>query len=366
MDRNKLLQQTSLLGIIINLVLAVIKVLLGLFTKSMAIISEGINNATDIFSSLLALIGSKLANKHPDEKHPFGYGRIEYLTSLAISVIVLVTGIEVLISSVKAIFNKPTLNVSYISLIVIAISAIVKYVYGAYAVSVGKKIESGALIGVGQDSKNDTFLSVITIVSSTVFIIAKINIDAYAGIIISIVILKAGIGILLDTMSELIGRPGKYELAQKIYKKVFDCDIILNAADMMLHNYGPDQYSGSVNIEIDHEKSVGEIYEKIHKLQVDIMHEDKVTMVFGIYAVDNDHEETKKIRTYVANFVKENEHIKNFHAIYLEPHTKNIYCDLVVDYKLKEWDDLKKKFIDYMKKFYSDNNIILTIETEFV
>lgn len=365
-DRKKLIQNTSLLGIFMNIALATVKIILGTVARSQAIIAEGINNATDIGSALFTLIGSKLAGLHPDEKHPFGYGRIEYLTSLVISIIILVTGIETTISSVKLIFNPNTLNISYISLIIIAATAIVKIIYGNFAIKVGKETDSSALVGVGLDSRNDSILSVITIISSLVFLIFGISIDAYAGILISLLIIKGGLGILKDTLSELIGRPGEEELAKNLYDIIRKSPSVLNAADMMLHNYGPGQYSGSVNIEIDHEKSVGDLYDEIHKLQLDIMHSYNVTMVFGIYAVDNDHADAKKVRDDVYEFTKNKENIKNFHAIYLDNENNKIYCDLVVDYKLKSWSPLKKEFLDYMNEKYPDKSVELTIETEFV
>ncbi len=135
---------------------------------------------------------------------------------------------------------------------------------------------------------------------------------------------------------------------------------------MKLHNYGPEAWTGSVNVEIDHETTVGEAYQFIHALQLRIMHEYDVTMVFGIYAVDNDHEESKALRKYISQFVREHKHVKNFHAIYLEPDTDRIYCDLIVDYEIKDWDALREEFMGYMREEYPDNDIMLTIETEFV
>ena len=135
---------------------------------------------------------------------------------------------------------------------------------------------------------------------------------------------------------------------------------------MMLHDYGPDRYSGSVNIEIDHKRSIGEVYEEIHRLQLRIMEEYHVTMVFGIYAVDEDTAAIVDIRRYIGKFVRVNEHVKSFHALYLSKETGTLYCDLIVDYALRDWEELRKSFVEYMKKQYSEYEISLTIETEFV
>ncbi len=366
LSRNTIITQTSWLGILANVLMAIVKIIIGVLTSSIAIISEGVNNATDSLTAVIALIGTKLANKHPDKKHPFGYRRIEYLTGLVIATIIVVTGIEMLTTSTKIIFNPTKLSISYISLIIIAISAIIKFTLGTYTIKIGKKVNSIALEAVGIDGRNDSFISIITIVSALFFLILNISIDAYAGIIISILIIKSGFNALKDTISELLGRPGQKELADKIYKEIHNTKEIINAADMMLHNYGPNTWSGSVNVEVDHAKTVGEIYQVIHKLQLKIMHEYKVVMVFGIYAVDHDHEDVKTIRQDIDIFVSKNKHIKSIHAMYLDPQTNKIYCDFVVDYDLKDWNTLKENFLEYMAKKYPNNEIELTIETEFV
>ena len=365
-NREDIISVTSGLGIVVNVILALTKVMIGVLASSIAIISEGVNNAADSLSALLALVGTKLAQKHPDEKHPFGYGRIEYLISLIISVLILVTGIEMLISSVKLIRNPEELNISYLALVIVAGSAVVKFILGIYTIKMGKKADSGALIGVGVEGRNDSFASVITIVSSLIFLIFHISVDAYAGILVSLLILKAGFELLRDTVSDLLGRPGEHELAVELYKEIRKTDGIITAADMMLHNYGPDAWSGSVNVEIDHNRTVGEVYNFLHELQLRIMHEYKVTMVFGVYAVDYDHPKMKELRKKIGVFIRERELVKSYHAVYLSEMDKKLYCDFIVDYKLQDWDVLEKEFVQYINGYYPEYEVELTIETEFV
>lgn len=365
-SREGIIAATSGLGIVVNVMIALLKVVIGAMASSIAIVSEGVNNAADALTSVLTLVGTKLAAKHPDEKHPFGYGRIEYLTSLIIATLILVTGTEMLSSSVKLVFHPEEMSISYISLIIVAVSAVIKFFLGVYTIKMGKKADSGALEAVGIDCRNDSFVSIITIISAVIFLVFHLSIDAYVGIFTSIIIIKAGVEVLRDTISELLGKSGDEELAKKLYKEIRSTKGIVNAADMMLHNYGPDAYSGSVNVEIDQAKTVGEIYQFLHKLQLRIMHEYKVVMVFGIYAVDNDHDEVRELRKRVSQYVSKAEHVKSFHAVYLEPDTNKLYCDLVVDYQLRDWDALKKDFFTYLKGFYPEKEIELTIETEFV
>lgn len=365
-SREGVVVATSALQILANLILAGVKIIIGAAVSSIAIISEGINNATDSASSLLAIVGTKLSGKHPTKKHPFGFGRIEYLTSLVISVLILVTGAELLISSVKLIFEPAELSVSYVTLIIIAASAVVKLILGSYTIREGKRVDSGALIAVGTDCRNDSVISAVTIVSSLVFLLFRFSIDAYAGVFTSLFVLKAGFDVLKDTVSDLLGQAGKAELAENLYKVIRAEPVVLNAADMMLHNYGPDSYSGSVNIEVDHGKTIGEIYAAIHALQLKIMHEYNITMVFGMYAVDQDHEEIREIRKNIAAFVRAREHVISYHALYIDPENGDLYCDLVVDYDLRDWDTLRRDFTEYMAGLYPDNRLELVIETNYV
>lgn len=364
--REGIITTTSGIGIIANLFIALTKIVIGLLASSIAIISEGANNAADVLSSVMTLIGAKLAQKHPDEKHPFGYGRIEYISGLVIAVVILVTGIEMLISSVRLVFTPEEISVSYLALATVAFSAVIKFFLGSYTIKMGKKAASGALEAVGTDCRTDSFASIITIVSAVVFIAFQWNIDAYAGVITSLLIIKAGYDALMGTLGDIIGRPGDEELAAQIYKEVRGTDGILAAVDMMLHNYGPDAWSGSVNVEIDHDKTVGEIYQFLHELQLRIMREYHVVMVFGVYAVDLDGNSSKELRKNILNFTTKKEYVKSFHAVYIDEKSNDIYCDFIVDYKLRDWEGLQEEFSEYMSRLYPEKNVILTIETEFV
>ena len=347
-SRQERIIRTSLIGILVNLLIAAVKIVIGTLASSIAIVSEGINNATDAGSSFLTYVGTKLSGKHPDEKHPFGYGRIEYLTGMVVGILILYAGISMLM------------------VLIVAGTAVTKFCLGMYTIKIGKSVESEVLLAVGEDGRNDSFFSGLTILSSVIFLFTGFSLDAYAGIVFSFVVIKSGVDALKNTASDLIGRSGKEELARQLYKEIRATDGVISAIDMMLHDYGPDRYSGSVNIEIDHKRSIGEVYEEIHRLQLRIMEEYHVTMVFGIYAVDEDTSSVVDIRRYIGKFVRVNEHVKSFHALYLSKGTNTLYCDFIVDYALRDWEGLRKSFTDYMKKQYPEYEISLTIETEFV
>ena len=357
---------TSTLGVVVNLLISGLKILVGALTSSIAIVSEGVNNASDALTSFLSLVGAKLAEKRPDEKHPFGHGRIEYLTSLAIAVVILVAGVEMLVGSVKLIIKPEPLSITYVSMLLVGGTAVVKYILGVYTMRTGKKVDSGSLVAVGLDCRNDAFISLLTIVSCLIFIVFHRSIDAYVGVFMSLVVVKAGVGVLRGSVDDLLGGPGKKELAARLYREILAEPGIVNAADMTLHNYGPNAWTGSVNVEIDHAKTVGEVYQFLHRLQLRVMREHRVSLVFGVIATGIDHQENVDLKKVVDKFVDAHEHVKSSHALYFDVDANTIYCDFVVDYLLKDWEALRREFLDYIQPLYPDKEIVLTIETEFV
>lgn len=357
---------TSALGLLLNLPVAVVKIILGLLSSSLAILSEGAHNAADAATSLLAIVGTKLANRRPTKKHPFGFGRIEYLTGLVISVLILVTGFEFILSAVEQIRHPVTTSIAPVSLLIVAATAFLKLALGLYTIRTGKRVDSSALVALGTENRNDFLMSTVTILSALVYIIFGISVDAWAGLFIAVLIIKAGLELLLETLDDLLGTTPDKDLADRLYKEIRTCPPVLNAADMCLHNYGPDRYTGSVNLELAHDMSVEDVYSAIHELQLRIMHEYGVTMVFGIYAVDNTGEESRKLRACVAQFVRRTEHVKSYHALFKSEKERRIYCDFIVDYELRDWESVERAFSVYMAEEYPGYDVELTVETEYI
>ena len=200
-SREKQIVNISILGIITNLILAGIKIIIGITSGSIAITSDAVNNLTDSSSSLITIIGTKLAQKNPDKNHPFGFGRIEYLTSMIIGIIVLVTGFEIIISSVKGIFYPNAVDYNLLIVFVLFITVVVKTFLSIYIEKQGKKLNSGALVASGKESKNDAIISIVTIISAIIYMITKFSIDSYAGLFISIFVLKTGFEVQIGRAS---------------------------------------------------------------------------------------------------------------------------------------------------------------------
>jgi len=365
-SREGVVVTTSALGLLVNLPVAVVKIIIGLLSSSLAILSEGAHNAADAATSLLTIVGVKLAGRRPTRKHPFGFGRMEYLTALVIAGLILFTGVEFLLSAVEQIRHPVATDISSASLLILACSAVIKLALGLYTMRVGKSVDSAALVALGTESRNDCLMSGVTILSAIVYIMFGISVDAWAGLLIAALIIKAGLSLLLETLGDLLGRTPDKDLADRLYKEIRACPMVINAADMCLHNYGPDNYQGSVNLELAYDRSVEEVYSTIHELQLRIMHEYGVTLVFGIYAVDNVSPDSRALRACVAQFVRQTEHVESYHALFKSEKEKRIYCDFIVDYELRDWECVERAFAAYMAGQYPGYDVELTVETEYI
>ena len=204
-SREKIIVRTSVIGIIANVFLAAFKAVIGLMSSSIAIIMDAVNNISDAGSSLITIIGTKLAGREPDKKHPFGYGRVEYLSAMVISVIVLYAGVTSLVESIKKIITPDVPDYSTVSLIIVGAAVVVKIVLGRYVKSVGKKVNSASLVNSGEDATLDSVISASTLVAAAIFLIFNISLEAWLGAIISLVIIKSGFEMIKETISQILG-----------------------------------------------------------------------------------------------------------------------------------------------------------------
>ncbi|WP_288223453.1 cation diffusion facilitator family transporter, partial [uncultured Anaerococcus sp.] len=225
--------------------LAAIKAIVGLASNSIAIILDAVNNIADAGSSLITIVGTKLAAKDPDKEHPFGYGRVEYLSAMIISVIVLYAGITSLVEAIKKIMNPAIPTYTTPSLIIVGVAVVVKIILGSYVKNVGLKVNSDSLVNSGEESKLDSIVSASTLVAAAIFIFFGLSLEAYLGAIISVIIIKSGIDMIRNTISQLLGERNDPELAREVRKTVEDFPGVEGAYDLVLNNYGPDTWNGS-------------------------------------------------------------------------------------------------------------------------
>ena len=363
-ERRKRIVAVSIIGIVTNLLLGGLKAVLGILSGSIALVSDALNNITDSSSSLITIIGTKLAGKAPDKQHPFGHGRTEYLTSLLIGGIVFITGFQSLISSAKAIFNKEEMSTSIVTAIMIIATIVAKIILGTFTENSGKKYNSGALIASGADAKNDAIISVVTLISTLIYMFVKISIDGIAGIIISIFILKTAYEVLSDTIKKILGERVDGEIVRGIKEIARNTEGVINCFDLILNDYGPDFYTGSINVEIEDDRSIGEMYPILHEAQTKIYNKYNVFLVFGFYSVDVDDDRYVKIKSLLKNYKERERHIINYHGIVIDDKDKTIYCDITRDFDIKS-ETVMENVNRILKEEFPQYNIHVNIDTEF-
>ncbi len=365
-QREKTIVRTSIIGIVANVFLAAFKAVIGLASNSIAIVMDAVNNISDAGSSLITIIGTKMAGRQPDKKHPFGYGRIEYLSAMIISVIVLYAGITSLIESVKKIINPDTPDYSVVSLVIVAVAVVVKIVLGQYVKSVGKKVNSSSLVNSGEDASLDSVISASTLLAAGIFLFFHISLEAWLGAIISLVIIKSGFEMLKETISQILGERNDPDLARSIKETVTSFPDVQGAYDLVLNNYGPDAWNGSVHIEVPDTYSADRLDQLIRSIQVKVYEEYRVILTaIGVYSVNTKDEYIIEAKKRVTEIVFSHPHVLQMHGFYMDKEKKTMRFDLVLSFDSPDRTKAFKDIHDDVQKEYPDYTLQMAMDTDF-
>ena len=366
MSREKTIVRTSIIGIIANVFLAAFKAVIGLMTNSIAIVLDAINNISDAGSSLITIIGTKLAGREPDKKHPFGYGRIEYLSAMIISVIVLYAGITSLVESVKQIVHPETPDYNTVSLIIVAVAVAVKILLGRYVKSVGVKVNSDSLINSGEDATLDSVISASTLVAAGIFLIFHISLEAWLGAVISLVIIKSGIEMLRDTISQILGEKNDPELARSIKKTVVSFPEVQGAYDLVLNNYGPDTWNGSIHIEVPDTYSADRLDQLIRDIQTAVYKQHQVILTaIGVSSMNTRDEEIIETQKKVREIVFSHQYVKQMHGFYLIRDQKAMRFDIVVSFDAEDRKAVYEEVLADVQQAFPDYTLQVAMDTDF-
>ena len=356
-DREKTIVRTSVIGIIANVLLAAFKAAVGIISNSIAVTLDAVNNLSDALSSVITIIGAKLGAKKPDKKHPLGYGRIEYLSSMIVAAIVLYAGITSLVESVKKIIHPEAADYGMVSLIIIAVAIIVKLLLGRYVKKQGEKVNSGALVASGKDASFDAILSASVLASAIVFLVWGISLEAYVGVIISIVIIKAGIEMMIETLNDIIGQRGDAEMSKQIKRLVNEEPEVRGAYDLNLFNYGPDKYYGSVHMELPDTMTVNEVDVLTRKIQLKVYQETGVILTgIGVYSYNTSNDEAAEIRNTVQHTILSHDWALQMHGFYVDTINKTMRFDVVVSFDIDHKEALEI-MTGEVKKLYPDYDV---------
>ena len=365
-SRERAIVRTSIIGIAANVLLAVFKAAIGLMSNSIAIVMDAVNNISDAGSSLITIIGTKLAGREPDKKHPFGYGRIEYLSAMIISLIVLYAGITSLTESVKKIIDPDTPDYSTVSLIIVGTAVAVKIILGRYVKAVGKKVNSSSLINSGEDATLDSIISASTLVAAAIFLIFGISLEAWLGAIISLLIIKAGFEMLKETVSQILGERNDPNLAKSIKETVTSYPEVHGAYDLVLNNYGPDSWNGSIHIEVPDTFSANQLDQLIRSIQEKVYLEHNVILTaIGVYSANTKDKDIIDAQKHVREKVFAHPHILQMHGFYMDKAKKTMRFDIVISFDAKDRKAVYKEILTEIQNEYPDYKLQIAMDTDF-
>ena len=364
-DRNKLIVKTSIIGILANILLAGFKMVVGLFANSIAIVLDAVNNLSDVLSSLVTIVGNKLANKAPDRKHPLGHGRVEYISAMVVAAIILYAGITAAIEAVKKIINPTKPNYTTITLFIIAVAVVVKIVLGLYVSKQGKKAKSGALEASGKDALFDAVISASVLASAIIYLTTKVSLEAYVAVIISIFIIKAGIEIMAETISEILGKRADADLTKKIKEILNREPEVRGAYDLLLNNYGPNKNYASVHLELPDTMTVDEVDVLTRKVETSVYKETGVILTgVGVYAYNTSDTEVAHIRNDIMEMVMAHDWTLQMHGFYLNIEEKNMRFDVVLSFDIDPQEgieiickEVQEKYPDYTLQIIPDVDV---------
>ncbi|MBQ3424515.1 MAG: cation transporter [Clostridia bacterium] len=342
LSRDKVIIRTSITGIVTNVFLAAFKAAVGLLSNSIAVILDAVNNLSDALSSVITIVGTRLAGKLPDKKHPLGYGRIEYLSAMIVSGIVLYAGITSAVESVKKIIHPELPDYSVPSLVIIAVAVAAKVLLGRYVKAKGREVNSGSLIASGADALNDAILSASVLACAILFKLTGISLEAWVGVVISAFIIKAGIEMMRETLDSILGVRADREVTDRIKQILTSESEVRGAYDLVLYNYGPDKDLASVHVELPDTMNAREIDRLTRTLEKKVYRQTGVVLAaVGVYAFNTADGEAARIQKDVYERVLAHDWALQIHGFYVDVAAREMNFDVVMSFDIKPREALK-------------------------
>ena len=363
-NREKTIVKTSIIGILTNVLLVGFKAFVGLMSNSIAIILDAVNNLSDALSSVVTIIGAKLGAKQPDKKHPLGYGRIEYLSSMIVAALVLYAGITSLVESIKKIIRPEAAEYGTVTLVIISVAIVVKLILGLYVKKQGKKVNSGALVASGSDAMFDAILSASVLASAIVYLIWGVSLEAYVGVVIAGFIIKAGVEMMIETLNDIIGKREDAETTKELKQIICEEESVLGAYDATLFNYGPNRNYGSVHVELPDTLTVDDVDRITRKIQVDVYQKTGVILTgIGVYSYNTSNDEAAQMRNKVQETVLSHEWALQMHGFYADTEKKTARFDVVMSFDVDRKEALETMYKEICG-MYPDYEIVIVPDVD--
>lgn len=364
-ERDAQIVRTSLVGVAANAVLAGLKAFVGLVTGSIAVTMDAVNNLSDAASSLITIVGTKLAARQPDREHPFGYGRVEYLSAMVISLLVLYAGVTAFTESMKRIADPVAPDYTAGSLAIVAVGVAVKLLLGRYVKGVGRRVRSDSLINSGEDARLDAVISASTLLAAALSLLFGLRIEAWLAAAIALFIIRSGIGMLLDTLSRLLGERADAALAGAIRRTVTGFEPVSGAYDLILNNYGPEFNSGSIHIEVPDTMTANELDSLSRRIadEVYLKHGVALTAI-GIYSVNTRDPGAVKAREKAREIALGYADVLQLHGFYFDEREKRLRFDLMIGFGAKDREKLFEDICGRMREAFPGYDIQAAMDTD--
>ena len=345
MDRNKQIIRTSVVGVAANVLLAAFKAVVGLMAGSVAVVMDALNNLSDALSSVITIVGTKLSERPADHEHPFGHGRIEYFSAIIIAVIVLMAGVGALVESIRKIIEPTTPTYTAATLTVIVVAIVVKIVLGRYVKRQGERLKSDALIASGADALFDAVVTLATLVSAGIMLLWGVNLDGVFGILISLVILKAGWEMLSSPVNELLGSRISPEFVAELKNEVMGFDKVYGVFDIIMNSYGPDMIIGSLHVNVPDTMTAREIHGLTREISRSVYEKMHVILTVGIYAIPTGDSKQAKLQRKIMQMVSRHDEVMQVHAFFYYEEKKLVTLDIVP----KDWVKDEKGLVETLR-----------------
>ena len=359
---------SSVVGIICNVFLFILKYIMGTLSGSISVVSDAFNNLSDSAGCMVTLLGYKLASKPADKDHPFGHGRMEYLTALTIAVLILIVAFELFRNSVNKIIHPEKLTFSLIVLISLLVSILIKLWMSFFNAFLGKKINSSVMLAAAKDSRTDVIATSSTCIAVISSLYTNLPVDGIMGLVVSLFIFKSGIDIVKDTVDNLLGKPVDSDIVYAIKEMVGESDKIIGIHDLVVHNYGPGNMIGSLHAEVKSNEDFVFVHDMIDELERRIHRELNILMTIHMDPIETDNEQVNLSLDMIRNIILDIDpclQIHDFRLVAGDTHT-NLIFDIVVPYDCKYNNDDIKELIDKQLDKMEDNYYtVITFDREY-
>lgn len=369
--RNKYGYLAGVVGILMNFLLFGFKLAIGILTSSIAVMADAFNNLSDMASSIVTIIGFKLSSVPPDEEHPFGHGRLEYISALVVAFMVMLVGVQFIKSSFERILNPVPIKFEIIPFIILFVSILIKIWLSRFNNFIGKKIDSSALKAAALDAMGDVVTSSCVVLSFLAAKFTSIPIDGYVGILVALLILYAGFSLVKDTINPLLGEAPDEELVNSIIDGLMSYDMVIGVHDLIIHNYGVGKSIASIHAEIPSDKDILDIHEIIDTAERELSEKLKIYLVIHMDPVNVQDEEIYETRQELEDMLKQNPYILSIHDFRIvgKGERKNLIFDVVVDPNELDRnvtkDEIKKNITKLVKEAHPCYGCIIGIDRKF-